>query len=149
MKDWTSELNVTEMTWTFGHSFLTSLTFEISVDGWQASTRSMTHERVYSLPIRGSMRPPTFCLPFSSITSGCSILATEYAFCRVSASILYPIQYSSIICIHDFEPLATMGELTTTMRRPGDRNNTYNLLRAHYTKLDFPDLPDRRGGVWK
>jgi hypothetical protein len=26
------------------------------------------------------MRPPTFCLPFSSMTSGCSILATENAF---------------------------------------------------------------------
>jgi len=30
-----------------------------------------------------------------------------------------------------------------------NRNNTYNLLRAHYTKLDFPNLPDRRGGVWE
>jgi hypothetical protein len=32
VKDWTSELNMTEVTWTFGHSFLTSLTFEVSVD---------------------------------------------------------------------------------------------------------------------
>lgn len=28
-------------------------------------------------------------------------------------------------------------------------DNTYNLLRAHYTKLDLPNLPDRRGGVRK
>src|SRR5690349_18852088 len=39
------------------------------------------------------MRPPTFCLPFSSITSGCSILATENAFYRVSfGSLLTSIQ---------------------------------------------------------
>jgi hypothetical protein len=33
VKDWTSELNVTEMTGAFCHSFLTRLTFEVSVDG--------------------------------------------------------------------------------------------------------------------
>lgn len=26
-------------------------------------------------------------------------------------------------------------------------NNTYNLLRTHYSELDLSDLPDRRGGV--
>lgn len=33
VKDRTSKLNVTKMTRTFGHAFLTSLAFEVSVDG--------------------------------------------------------------------------------------------------------------------
>ena len=29
------------------------------------------------------------------------------------------------------------------------KTTTHNLLRAHYTKLDFPNLPDGRGGIWE
>ena len=71
-------------------------------------------------------------------------LGYRVRFLMVSADDSIPMK-SSIICIQIFEPLATTSGMTT----PTGRNNTYDLLRAHYTKLDFPNLPDRRGGVWE
>jgi hypothetical protein len=72
--------------------------------------------------------------------------------------ILYPVYIPSNICIHISESLATTSGMIAPTTTSGmiapttpttSRNNTYNLLRAHYTKLDFPNLPDRRGGVWE
>jgi hypothetical protein len=63
--------------------------------------------------------------------------------------ILYPFDIPSNICIHISESLATTSGMIAPTTPTTNRNNTYNLLRAHYTKLDFPNLPDRRGGVWE
>ena len=76
-------------------------------------------------------------------------LGYRVRFLIVSADDSISNLYSSIICIHIFEPLATRGGMNTRTPPITSRNNTYNLLRAHYTKLDFPNLPDRRGGVWE
>jgi hypothetical protein len=61
----------------------------------------------------------------------------------------HPVYIPGNICIHISEYLATTSGMDTPTTPTTSRNNTYNLLRAHYTKLDFPDLPDRRGGVWE
>jgi hypothetical protein len=63
--------------------------------------------------------------------------------------VLYPVYIPGNICIHISESLATTSGMITPTTPTTNGNNTYNLLRAHYTKLDFPNLPDRRGGVWE
>jgi hypothetical protein len=76
-------------------------------------------------------------------------LGYRVRFLVVSADDSISSLYSSNICIQISESLATTSGMTTPTTTITSRDNTYNLLRAHYTKLDFPNLPDRRGGVWE
>jgi hypothetical protein len=61
----------------------------------------------------------------------------------------YPIYIPVKVCIHISKPLATTVVMITATTTTKGKSNTYNLLRAHDTELDFPNLPDRRGRVWE
>lgn len=92
------------------------------------------------LPMRGSISPPLRGLPFSSLTSGNSILATEYAFCRdQQAGAIFSSGESS----------RREAGLPNVFGTAFSRSSTYDVFRAENSELNFLHRANRRIGLCK